>query len=66
MRPTDEEYEAGAMAYEDELVAKGEAIWMKCMYCKKPKLLSMKSLEAQGILNYFCDGDCEDRFAISL
>ena len=43
-----------------------DKITLVCMYCKKEKEFDADSLEAQGILNFFCDGECEDRFAATL
>ena len=35
---------------------------LECLNCKKTKRFAEDSPHAQGIFNYFCDGDCEDDF----
>jgi hypothetical protein len=38
-------------------------IFLPCLACGKIHKLPENSLEAQGILNVFCNGECEDRYA---
>lgn len=41
-------------------------VLLRCLYCKKERLFPEGSLEARGVFNFFCDGECEDRYAATL
>jgi hypothetical protein len=43
-----------------------ETVVMLCLNCQKPHTFALDSLEARGIFNVFCDGECEDTYAARL
>lgn len=45
---------------------KTREISLPCLYCGEMKNYSEESNVGSGVLNAFCDGECEDKFAATL
>lgn len=39
------------------------AVSLPCLCCGKPHWFSLRSHEANGVFNVFCNAECEDRYA---
>lgn len=40
-----------------------ETITLRCLCCQNERAFPFYTLEARGVLNFFCNGECEDRYA---